>query len=143
MVSAFAARRLVLGQIKVNEKSNEIMAIPALIDWMEIEGAVVGIDAMGRQRAIAEKVLGMKADNIFSLKGNQGRPHDDVKLFVAEQQARVQGRESQPPRDPRRRSRPHRDPPQKRSCCAGGFTREQNSIRKASSSSSKGSACFS
>jgi predicted transposase YbfD/YdcC len=88
MVSAFAARqRLVLGQIKVNEKSNEITAIPALIDMMEVEGAVITIDAMGCQRAIIEKILGKKADYIFSLKGNQGTLHDDVKLFVAEQQA--------------------------------------------------------
>ena len=90
MISAFAARqRLVLGQIKVNEKSNEITAIPALIEMMEIEGAVVSIDAIGCQRAIAEKILGKKADYIFSLKGNQGTLHDDVKLFVAEQRARA------------------------------------------------------
>ena len=90
MISAFAARqRLVLGQIKVNEKSNEITAIPALLELMEIEGAVVTIDAMGCQRAISEKILGKKADYIFSLKGNQGTLHDDVKLFVAEQQARA------------------------------------------------------
>lgn len=90
MVSAFAARqRLVLGQIKVNEKSNEITAIPALIEMMEIEGAVVTIDAMGCQRAIAELILKKKADYIFSLKGNQGTLCDDVKLFVAEQQMRA------------------------------------------------------
>ncbi len=90
MVSAFAARqRLVLGQIKVCEKSNEITAIPALIDMMEIEGAVVTIDAMGCQRVIAEKILDKKADYIFSLKGNQGTLCDDVKLFVTEQQARA------------------------------------------------------
>jgi len=89
MVSAFAARqRLVLGQIKVNEKSNEITAIPALIEMMEIEGAVVTVDAMGCQRAIAEKILARKADYIFSLKGNQGTLQDDVKLYVAEQRAR-------------------------------------------------------
>jgi predicted transposase YbfD/YdcC len=89
MVSAFAARqRLVLGQIKVNEKSNEITAIPALIEMMEIEGAVVTIDAMGCQRAIAEKILSKKADYVFSLKGNQGTLDDDVKLFVAEQRAK-------------------------------------------------------
>jgi predicted transposase YbfD/YdcC len=89
MVSAFAARqRLVLGQVKVNEKSNEIVAIPALLDMMEIEGAVVTMDAMGCQRAIAEKVLGKKADYIFALKGNQGTLHDDVKLFVTEQKAK-------------------------------------------------------
>ena len=88
MVSAFAARqRLVLGQIKVNEKSNEITAIPALIDMMDIEGAVITIDAMGCQRAIAELILKKKGDYIFSLKGNQGMLCDDVKLLVAEQQA--------------------------------------------------------
>ena len=58
-VSAFAARqRLVLAQTKVNEKSNEIVAIPALLDLLDmvsIEGAIVTIDAMGRQRAIAQK----------------------------------------------------------------------------------------
>jgi len=90
MVSAFAARqRLVLGQIKVNEKSNEITAIPALIDMPEIEGALVTVDAMGCQRAIAEKILSKKADYVFSLKGNQGTLRDDAKLFVAEQQARA------------------------------------------------------
>jgi predicted transposase YbfD/YdcC len=89
MVSAFAARqRLVLGQIKVNEKSNEITAIPALLEMMEIEGAVITIDAMGCQRAIAELILKKKADYIFSLKGNQGMLNDDVKLFVAEQQSK-------------------------------------------------------
>ena len=54
MVSAFAARqRLVLGQVKVAEKSNEIVAIPKLLDLMAIEGAIVTIDAMGCQRDIA------------------------------------------------------------------------------------------
>jgi hypothetical protein len=62
MVSAFAARqRLVLGQVKVNEKSNEIVAIPALLDMMAIEGAVVTIDAMGCQRNIAKKITDKKS----------------------------------------------------------------------------------
>src|SRR6516164_933427 len=89
MVSAFAARqRLVLGQVAVAEKSNEIVAIPALLDMMAIEGAVVTIDAMGCQRAIAKKVKDKKADYIIALKGNQGTLHEDVKLFVAEQKAK-------------------------------------------------------
>ena len=89
MVSAFAARqRLVMGQVAVKEKSNEIVAIPALLDMMAIEGAVVTIDAMGCQRAIAKKIKDKKADYIFSLKGNQGTLHEDVKLFAAEQKAR-------------------------------------------------------
>jgi len=89
MVSAFAARqRLVLGQVAVAEKSNEIVAIPALLDMMAIEGAVVTIDAMGCQRAIAKKIKDKKADYIIALKGNQGTLHEDVTLFVAEQKAK-------------------------------------------------------
>lgn len=88
VVSAFAARqRLVMGQVAVAEKSNEIVAIPALLDMMAIEGAVVTIDAMGCQRTIAKKITDKKADYIIALKGNQGTLHDDVKLFVAEQKA--------------------------------------------------------
>lgn len=88
MVSAFAARqRLVLGQVAVAQKSNEIVAIPVLLDMMAIEGAVVTIDAMGAQRSIATKIIDKKADYIIALKGNQGTLHADVKLFAAEQQA--------------------------------------------------------
>src|SRR5271157_1464590 len=88
MVSAFAARqRLVLGQLKVSEKSNEIVAIPALLDMMAIAGAVVTIDAMGCQRGIANKIIAKKADYIIALKGNQGTLHEDVKVFAAEQKA--------------------------------------------------------
>lgn len=88
MVSAFAARqRLVMGQVKVAEKANEIVAIPKLLDMLDVEGAVVSIDAMGCQREIAQKVKDKKADYIFALKGNQGTLRDDVTLFVAEQKA--------------------------------------------------------
>lgn len=88
MVSAFAARqRLVLGQRAVGEKSNEIVAIPRLLDMLAIEGAIVTIDAMGCQRAIAAKILDKKADYVLALKGNQTSLHDDVALFVAEQKA--------------------------------------------------------
>ena len=88
MVSAFAARqRLVLGQVKVAEKSNEIVAIPKLLDLMEIEGAIVTIDAMGCRRDIAQKVIDKKADYVLALKGNQGTLRDDVDLFCAEQKA--------------------------------------------------------
>ena len=88
MVSAFAARqRLVLGQVKVAEKSNEIVAIPKLLEMLAIEGAIVTIDAMGCQRDIAQKVLEKKADYLLALKGNQGSLREDVELFVAEQKA--------------------------------------------------------
>jgi len=89
MVSAFAARqRLVLGQVKVADKANEIVAIPKLLDMLAIEGAVVTIDAMGCQRAIAQKIVDKKADYILALKGNQGALRRDVELFVAEQNAK-------------------------------------------------------
>src|SRR6266568_5496493 len=88
MVSAFAARqRLVLGQIKVAEKSNEIVAIPKLLDMLAIEGAIITIDAMGCQREIARQIIDQKADYVLALKGNQGSLREDVELFVAEQKA--------------------------------------------------------
>jgi predicted transposase YbfD/YdcC len=88
MVSAFAARqRLVLGQVKVADKSNEIVAIPALLDMIAIEGAIVTIDAMGCQRSIAQKILDKKANYILALKGNQGTLREDVELFATEQKA--------------------------------------------------------
>jgi len=88
MVSAFAARqRLVLAQVRVAEKSNEIVAIPALLDMLAIEGAIVSIDAMGCQRDIAAKIVDRKADYVLALKGNQGSLREDVELFAAEQKA--------------------------------------------------------
>ncbi|KAA5594932.1 ISAs1 family transposase, partial [Blastochloris sulfoviridis] len=88
MVSAFAARqRLVLGQVKVADKSNEIVAIPQLLSLLSIEGAIVTIDAMGCQRAIAAQILAQKADYVLALKGNQGSLREDVELFAAEQKA--------------------------------------------------------
>lgn len=88
MVSAFAARqRLVLGQVKVSEKSNEIVAIPKLLDMMALEGAIVTIDAMGCQREIAGKIIDKKADYVLALKGNQGSLREDVELFASEQKA--------------------------------------------------------
>jgi predicted transposase YbfD/YdcC len=89
MVSAFAAsQRLVLGQVKVAEKSNEITAIPKLLDMLVVEGAIITIDAMGCQRAIAQKIIEKKADYVFGLKGNQGSLRDDVELLITEQKAR-------------------------------------------------------
>ena len=89
MVSTFAARqRLVLGQVKVAEKANEIVAIPKLLEMLAIEGAIVTIDAMGCQRAIAQKIVDKKADYVLALKGNQGLLCEDVELFAAEQKAK-------------------------------------------------------
>jgi predicted transposase YbfD/YdcC len=89
MVSAFAARqRLVLGQVKVAEKSNEIIAIPKLLNMLAIDGAIVTIDAIGCQRDIAQKIVDKKADYVLALKGNQGSLREDVEVFVAEQKAK-------------------------------------------------------
>lgn len=82
MVSAWAtANRLVLGQQKVDEKSNEITAIPALLELLAVEGCIVTIDAMGCQRTIAQGVLDKGADYVLALKGNQGTLHEEVDGF--------------------------------------------------------------
>jgi len=69
MVSAWSsANNLVLGQVKVDEKSNEITAIPELIENLAIEGAVITTDAMGCQKKIAKSIVDKKADYVFGLK---------------------------------------------------------------------------
>lgn len=88
MVSAWSAKQnLVLGQVKVADKSNEITAIPKLLDMLTIKGAIVTIDAMGCQREIAAKVIEKQADYVLALKGNQGTLRDDVEEFFTEQKA--------------------------------------------------------
>lgn len=82
MVSAWATEnQLVLGQQKVDEKSNEITAIPKLLLQLDISGAVVTMDAMGCQIAVVDQIIEQNADYMLSLKGNQGNLHKDVKLF--------------------------------------------------------------
>lgn len=82
IVSAWAVENgLVLGQIKTNEKSNEITAIPELIKQIELEGKTVSIDAMGCQKAIARLIIEKKGDYVFSLKGNQSNLHEQIQLF--------------------------------------------------------------
>ncbi|MBW2993929.1 ISAs1 family transposase [Candidatus Woesearchaeota archaeon] len=82
MVSAFVSNaRLVLGQEKVTDKSNEITAIPKLLDLLDISGAIVTIDAMGCQTKIAKKITDKECDYVFGLKGNQGALREDVELF--------------------------------------------------------------
>jgi len=79
MVSAWAnANQMVLGQVKTNEKSNEITAIPTLLDLLDLRGCIVTIDAMGCQKEIAEKIIKQEADYVFGLKGNQTSLHEDV-----------------------------------------------------------------
>lgn len=82
MVSAWAtANHLVLGQVKVDEKSNEITAIPELLKALEISGCIVTIDAMGCQTEIAAEIIEQEADYVLALKDNQGNLHEDVKLL--------------------------------------------------------------
>lgn len=70
-----------LGQVAVEEKSNEITAIPELLDRINIKGQIITIDAMGTQTAIAEKIRQKRADYVLALKGNQTSLHDDVKQY--------------------------------------------------------------
>lgn len=82
MVSAWAtARRLVLGQRKVDDKSNEITAIPELLRVLALEGCIVTIDAMGCQKEIAQLIRQKKGDYVFALKGNQGTLLEDVQFY--------------------------------------------------------------
>jgi hypothetical protein len=82
MVSAWAtANELVLGQVKVDDKSNEITAIPTLLQVLEISDCIVTIDAMGCQTEIAKTIAGQGADYVLALKENQPHLHEDVKLL--------------------------------------------------------------
>lgn len=85
MVSAWATRnQVVLGQVKTDEKSNEITAIPKLLEMLFLEGCIVTIDAMGCQREIVERIVEKGADYVISLKGNQGTLHEEVKALFTE-----------------------------------------------------------
>lgn len=82
IVSAWASKQnLVLGQVKTAEKSNEITAIPELLDMLSIKGALVSIDAMGCQKEIAQKIMDKEADYLLALKGNQETLHAEVELL--------------------------------------------------------------
>jgi len=92
IVSAWAeSNSLVLGQLKVNDKSNEITAVPELLRVLELSGCIVTIDAMGCQKKIAKEVVEADADYVLALKGNQETAHEDIRTFLddalAEQQA--------------------------------------------------------
>jgi len=92
MVSAWAVEQgIVLGQRKVDEKSNEITAIPALLEILTVQGCVVTIDAMGCQTEIAQKIIEQQADYMLAVKGNQGTLSEDITdLFVGFEQAQWQ-----------------------------------------------------
>ena len=83
MVSAWASsNRLVLGQVKVDAKSDEITAIPKLLKMLDLTGATVTIDAMGCQKEIAQVITEQGADYVLALKKNHSTLYDDVRLFL-------------------------------------------------------------
>ena len=86
MVSAFASKTgIVLGQEKVSDKSNEITAIPRLLDLLDLRGSIVTIDAMGTQKKIAKQIIDGGGDYILSLKGNHSTLHEEVAEFLQEE----------------------------------------------------------
>ncbi len=85
VLSAFATEaRIVLGQEKVSQKSNEITAIPLMLKWLDVKGHIITIDAMGCQFKIANQILQKDGDYIFSLKGNQSHLAEDVTSYFAD-----------------------------------------------------------
>jgi len=88
VVSAWASeQRLVLGQRQVDKKSNEITAIPELLQILELSGCIVTIDAMGCQKEIAQRIVEQQADYVIALKGNQGGLYEDVQWLFEQAQA--------------------------------------------------------
>ena len=83
LVQAFASEaRLVLGQVRVEDKSNEIAAVPALLEMLALKGRIVTADAMHTQRRTAQAVTEAGGDYVLALKGNQGALYEDVKLYL-------------------------------------------------------------
>lgn len=86
VVSAWANKnKLVLGQIKVDDKSNEITAIPELLKALDIGGCIITIDALGTQTEIVETIVNAGAEYVLALKENQKTLHDDVELYFNEE----------------------------------------------------------
>ena len=82
LVSAFATKsRLVLGQEAVEEKSNEITAIPALVERLDVKGALVSVDAMGCNPTVAQSILDAEADYLLAVKDNQPTLHADIESY--------------------------------------------------------------
>jgi predicted transposase YbfD/YdcC len=88
VVSAWASsHRLVLGQLKVSDKSNEITAIPELLSMLNINGSIITIDAIGCQKSIATLIRQQGADYVLALKGNQGNLYTQVEQLFQQAQA--------------------------------------------------------
>lgn len=85
LVSAWATEQgLTLGQVATEEKSNEITAIPELIDQIDVKGAIITIDAMGCQKAIAQKIVQEGGDYVLAVKDNQPKLHENIRVFFDE-----------------------------------------------------------
>ena len=83
MVSAWGCeQRMVLGQIATDDKSNEIAAVPKLLEMLSLKGTIVTTDALNCQRAISQQIVEQGGDYALALKGNQGTLHADVSLFL-------------------------------------------------------------
>ena len=85
IVSAVDEKGFCLGQKRVEEKTNEMTAIPELLESLNIKGTIITIDAMGTQTAIAKKIRQKRADYVLALKGNQGTLLEDVKLYFSDE----------------------------------------------------------
>jgi len=97
VVSAWAeSNGLVLGQLKVADKSNEITALPRLLRVLELSGCIVTVDAMGTQKKIAKEIIEADADYVLALKGNHETVHQEVKTFLEE----IVAEKTSPPRRP-------------------------------------------
>lgn len=91
MINAWASKnRLIIGQMKTEEKSNEITAIPELLEVLEISGCIISIDAMGCQKKIAEAIVEKKADYVLAVKGNQEFLHEQLINFFAREAPRFE-----------------------------------------------------
>jgi predicted transposase YbfD/YdcC len=91
VVSAWAeSNGLVLGQLKVNDKSNEITAVPELLRVLELSGCIVTTDAMGCQTKIAKEIVEADADYVLALKGNHEKVHEEIKTFLDDALAQSQ-----------------------------------------------------
>jgi len=90
MVSAWGCeQRLVLGQVATDAKSNEITAVPRLLEMLKLDGAIVTVDALNCQRNIAQQIIDQKGDYVMALKGNQGTLHGDVQTFLDDPESKV------------------------------------------------------
>jgi predicted transposase YbfD/YdcC len=90
VVSAWVAEnQITLGQLKVEDKTNEITAVPELLDMLDVEGSIITADAMSCQKAIAAKITERRADYVIGLKGNQGNLLEDTKLYFEKERTQT------------------------------------------------------